>query len=79
MARYRATIKGQRGEVSRLGTKNSQMSATVNGWDIGLDVRILPDPHNQDSDVIFVYLTPGSNGNGRERIIGEFKREDLPQ
>ena len=38
MARFRATLQGNRGEVSRLGSKASGMSAHINGWNTGVTI-----------------------------------------
>ena len=69
MAHYRATIQGQRGEASRLGTKQSGIRAHVNGWDIGVYVSI---QHIQGHDVVYVSLTHGSHG-GEDTHIGTYK------
>lgn len=60
MAHFRATIQGNRGKASRLGTKKSGIVATVNGWNVGVDVVI---KHNEETgkDVITVIPTSGSN------------------
>ena len=60
MAQFRATIHGNRGEASRLGTKSSGIRATVNGWNIGLSVEIYVNDAGKDE--IQVYQTGGSNG-----------------
>jgi len=65
MARYRGTIQGNRGQASRLGTANSQLVATINGWHIGVSVIIGPDPDNPDRDLLIVRATNGS-GYGPE-------------
>lgn len=36
MARFRATIRGQKKEVSRLGSSNSGISGEINGWNLGV-------------------------------------------
>lgn len=63
MARFRATIKGQRGEASRLGSAKSGLSARINGWNAGL--RIEAENRN-DADVFTVYATGGSNHSETE-------------
>jgi hypothetical protein len=40
MARFRATIAGNRGEASRLGTASSGLSVTANGWHGGVSVEV---------------------------------------
>lgn len=76
MARYRGTIKGQRGEASRLGSPKSGLVAYLNGWDIGLYVRLGPcGPDGED--IITVELNGGSNGSAGIKPIGTFTRKDL--
>lgn len=57
MAQFRGTIQGQRGEVSRLGGKNSGMVAVVNGWHLGVRVYAY---HANGIDRIVVWRTGGS-------------------
>ena len=65
MAHFRATIKGSRGLASRLGTKQSGMRATVNGWNVGVTIIA---KHLHGKDFICVYRTGGSNNDDGERI-----------
>jgi len=60
MAQFRATIEGARGDVSRLGTKKSGLTVRVNGWNVGVSVRIW---HNEKTglDNILIDGTGGSN------------------
>ena len=51
MAQYRAIIKGNRGEASRLGSKSSGLEARVNGWDLGVYVEV---QHIEGKDRIFI-------------------------
>lgn len=67
MAHFRGIIRGNRGEVSRLGHKNSGLSASVNGWRLGCDVLIEYD-FQRDTDVVTVWKTNGSSGGGRRQI-----------
>ena len=72
MARFMATIQGQRGEASRLGSPNSGIRASINGWDSGVNV----DGHanradGADYDRFIITVTNGSNGGGSDCHIGE--------
>lgn len=67
MAHFRATIRGQRGEASRLGGAKSGLTANVNGWDIG--VRVEAEVTKGGKDVLYVTVTGGSNGSRRTAII----------
>lgn len=63
MAQFRATIKGQKGgEASRLGDKNSGISAHVAGWSGGVGVEA--SHHPERGDEFAIYATTGSNGSG---------------
>lgn len=58
MAQFRATIRGQRGEASRLGSKTSGLHVTVNGWTAGITVHC---EHTATDDFFSVFLTSGSS------------------
>jgi hypothetical protein len=66
MAQYRAIIKGNRGEASRLGSKSSGLEARVNGWNVGVYVDI---QHIEGKDRVFVYSTGGSNTPYKDKPI----------
>lgn len=67
MAHFYSTIQGSRGSASRCGTKNSGLTATANGWDIGSEAW-LHHNHTLDRDEVTLYVTTGSNGNKRKRL-----------
>ena len=58
MAQFRATIEGQRGEASRLGSKNSGLVARINGWHGG--VRVEARHSETIGDCFDIYATNGS-------------------
>ena len=66
MAHFRATIQGQRGLVSRLGSKKSGIVATVDGWHRGVRIKA---GHVNGQDVFTVTLTGGSDGAEPSRQI----------
>ena len=68
MAHFRNTVQGNRGEASRLGTKDSGMKASIDGWDVGVDVTIRYNGKT-GLDEIHVYKTNGSNGYKRELVL----------
>lgn len=76
MARFRAVIRGQRGEASRLGSKLSGISASVNGWNAGVKVNARVSTTNaqgrevSDYDVFEIYVTGGSNGGFSDLHVG---------
>lgn len=65
MAQFRGTIQGNRGEASRLGTKNGGLTVTANGWDTGVRVEL---SHRMGVDHVLVYRTGGSNDPDGEII-----------
>ena len=72
MAQFRATIKGQRGQASRLGSKETGIVADINGWNLGVRVEAFYDA-DSDQDIFTVFETGGSNGAPGRMIarIGE--------
>ena len=48
MARYYASIHGNRGEATRMGTPNSGIQAHVRGWDVGVKVYVDVDEYGED-------------------------------
>jgi len=71
MAHFRATIEGNRGEASRLGTKDSGIYATINGRETGVDVRIC---HNKDTGKDHVQIIK-TNGSGSGEVEKPFFKE----
>lgn len=57
MARFRGTVKGCRGAVSRLGHASSGLKVTANGWSCGIRVEVSADGGD---DVFRVFVTGGS-------------------
>jgi hypothetical protein len=71
MAHFRATIKGQRGGASRLGSPKSGIVADVNGWDSGVRIETAIE---KGEDVFYVYVTGGSNGATSPYLAGKIYR-----
>lgn len=76
MAQYRATIEGQRGIASRLGSKKSGLLAKVNGWNCGIEVEMSYDEEGKE-DVINVYLTSGSSQRGEKIFLGKYTENHI--
>lgn len=74
MAQFRATIKGNRGEASRLGTASSGVLAKINGWNGGVAVVAKHSTQHrhvpQLEDRFDIYATGGSNGGKPSVFIG---------
>lgn len=66
MARFRGTLKGARGEASRLGSESSGLCLTANGWNVGVSVSAYV---HEGSDRISLYLTGGSHDRSARRHL----------
>ncbi len=62
MAQFYATIKGARGEASRLGNRQSGMQVSVMSYQGVVSVYMRTDPKTGD-DHVGVYLKPHSNSS----------------
>jgi len=69
MARFRGTMTGNRGQVSRLGTAKSGIMAHVDGWNSGVSVQATLNKEGQDT--FFIYATGGSNSRQKVEYIGQ--------
>lgn len=66
MARFYASIKGNRGPASRCGSVSSGIRGHIRGLDRGVEVNIF-DRYGED--VIQIYLTGGSNDPFKRKLI----------
>ena len=72
MARFFGSVKGSRGEATRLG--HSSMVASANGWHLGATVHIFEGQGGKDT----VSITLGGGSSGSERLhLGMYTREDM--
>ena len=67
MAQFRGTLRGGRGEASRLGDKQTGPTAHVNGWHCGIEAVA---HHAGGQDHFNVYATGGSGGSGARTFLG---------
>ena len=72
MAHFRGTVKGGRGEASRLGHKTTGLTTTCNSWDLGIKVEA---GHVNGQDVFKIYLTDGSRRAKLPELITTIKEE----
>lgn len=73
MARFIGYVQGQAGEVSRLGSPRSGITAQAQGWDVG--VRVVG--HNRDGEDEFaIFSTGGSSGSSGSKHLGTVRIED---
>jgi hypothetical protein len=77
MARFRATIQGQRGEASRLGNGKTGIQGRVNGWHVGVRVS----GYTRDGEDVFaIYATGGSSPRHSDQCIGYVRlRDGIPR
>ena len=68
MAQFYASIQGNRGQATRMGTKNSGIQGHIRGWDVGVEVHCRYN-ETTGGDEIWVYLTGGSNGGRSARDL----------
>lgn len=73
MAQFRATIQGNRGMASRLGSKNSGLRVRANGWNVGIAIDVR---HEDGKDVFDVFRTSGSGYGGVRKLIATVTEGD---
>ena len=69
MAQFMGYVKGQRGEATRLGSKNSGLVVRANGWESGIKVEATVDIEGRD--VFWVEITGGSNKGKSATLLGK--------
>jgi hypothetical protein len=73
MAQFLGSVKGARGEATRLGHKSTGLRTTANGWNLGAYASIV---HVNGEDIVSVSITRGSNGGGNDLRLGSYKIVD---
>lgn len=68
MAHFYGSIRGQRGEASRLGGKSSGLTTYAASWQGAVRVSLYYNSAT-DTDMVDVYLTKHTNGAGTERVL----------
>lgn len=71
MAHFYGEMKGNRGETSRAGTKESGIAAHLRGWNIGTQVYVFHD-EKTGKDTVRIHKTKGSGSFGTEELIAEY-------
>lgn len=72
MSRFYASIVGNRGEATRMGTPNSGISGHIRGWNVGVCVD---GDDESGEDIFYISATAGSNG-GHVATLGSVKLVD---
>ena len=75
MARFYASIQGNRGEATRMGTANSGAYGHIRGWAVG--GRVDMDADSNDCDVATLTATGGSNGGSNIEIAEVRGNQDI--
>jgi hypothetical protein len=75
MSKFYASIQGNRGEATRMGTDKSGITGHIRGWHFGVNVKGFVGRDGEDC--FHVYLTHGSTGNGTDLHVGTYTKEDL--
>jgi hypothetical protein len=70
MARFYGSMRGNRGEATRMGNVKSGLSAHIRGWYVGVQVELSVNKDGQD--VVTVYKTSGTNNLQSSELIAEF-------
>jgi len=74
MSRFYGSLQGNRGEVTRGGSKRSGIRGHIRGWNVGVKVVCSFDFENM-RDVCRVYKTGGSTGATPEDFICEVTKD----
>lgn len=78
MGRFYASIQGNRGEATRMGTPTSGIRGHIRGWNAGCRVEVGPKRVNgepTEMDVVLVYATAGSNGGAADKLIARIEEK----
>jgi hypothetical protein len=67
MAHFYGEIQGNRGEATRMGTKDSGFRGHIRGWHVGGSINCYYN-ESKDRDEVSIYATKGSNGYGSEHL-----------
>lgn len=70
MAHFRGTIKGQRGEASRLGSKKSGLTVEAASWQGKVVVRLCADEHGGPDEAVVSLEPHHGQGTSKELYRG---------
>ncbi len=73
MARFIGYVQGQAGDVSRLGSPRSGITAQAQGWNVGVRVCGRDD---DGEDEFAIFSTGGSSGAAHSRHLGTVRLVD---
>lgn len=67
MAHFYGEIQGNRGEATRMGTKDSGFRGHIRGWHVGGSINCYHN-RSKDRDEVSIYATSGSNGGNSTHL-----------
>ena len=67
MSHFYGEIQGNRGEATRMGTRDSGFRGHIRGWKVGGSVNCNYNK-SKDRDEVSIYATGGSDGGGSEHL-----------
>lgn len=76
MARFYGSIRGNRGEATRMGSAKSGFFGSINGWNVGASVSLSDD---KGKDCVSVRITSGSNGRFSSIQLATFTEDGTIQ
>ena len=76
MAKFYASIKGNRGSATRQGSRKSGVTGHIRGWDFGGRVNIVEE---NGEEVVYLYLTSGSHATKQDKLIGRYTQKNLEE
>lgn len=71
MSQYYGSMQGDRGEVTRRGTKNSGLRGHIRGWYLGANVEMHWNEEEQ-RDELYIYITGGSNHPSSYDMVSKY-------
>ena len=75
MAHFYASIRANKGEVTRVGTPKSDIEGHIRGWNLGVRVRGYVDKDGNDR--FDINPSTGSSGHGPSKCLGSYTKKDL--
>jgi len=76
MAHFYGEIQGNRGEATRMGTKDSGFRGHIRGWHVGGSVNCHYN-ESKDRDEVSIYATKGSSGYGGSEHLADVIETDI--
>ncbi len=66
MSHFYSSIQGQKGSVTRCGSKSSGIKTHIYIWDFGIEVRL---EHKNGKDIAYIFQTGGSNNKYSKHLL----------